>query len=1037
MNIRYFLFVILLLMLNACSNNNYNTIAGLQQTKIEIKDVNIEGGVEKAMQSYQQFLDKTPESAMTPEAIRRLADLNIEQEYGVISDTGNLTQPSVSTISEPAIKKETLLPLISIDTKEPIKKTDSTSQEKSKSPLSPEQKTGLQQVLKPETIAPLTLLPDGSNLEDLQTAGAKKAIALYLKLLKKFPLYERNDQVLYQLSRAYEETGQVEEAMLVMNRIVKEYSHSRHFAEVQFRRAEYFFTRKQFLNAEDAYKSLLSIGSGTGYYALALYKLGWAFYKQELYEEALQNFIGLLDHKLAIGYDFKQTHNETEKKRIEDTYRVISLSFSNLGGADAVIDFFNKNGSKSYESEVYSHLAEFYLTKRRYSDAAKTYNSYIKQNPYNKVSPHFSMRVIDIYHKGRFPKLVIEAKKKYASTYGLKANYWKYFNPLQHTDVVDYLKKNIIDLANHYHALYQDKRRKAIKANSFKEASHWYKEFLLSFPKDQLSAGINYQLADLYLENKDYLYAAIEYEKTAYEYTQNEKSSSAGYAAVYTYREHLKKVPEYEKNRIKREVIRASLRFVDVYPKHEKTAVILSAASDDLYALKDFQIAIGTSHQLINNYPGTDISLIRSSWLIVAYASFDLLKYHDAESAFINVLAIKDKNKAKRKELEENLAASIYKQGEQSVKLIDYRSAAGHFLRVGELVPHSKIRSTADYDAAAALIQLKDWPKAAEVLNQFRQSYPKHKLQSDITKKLAYVYKENKNNDKAAIEFERVANESSDKNLRRESLLVAAELYEKIPDKDNELRIYKVYVKSFPKPVEEALEINMKIAKLFELKGDRKSYLKTLKYIIKVDRSAGKGRTERTRYLAGKASLALIEPLFAKFVAIKLVKPFSRNLKKKQKQMKSNIKRYNRLVDYHVGDVTAAATYYIAETYYNFSRSLMESERPAKLNDLELEQYELMLEEQAYPFEEKGINIHKKNIELLSVGIYSKWIDKSLKKLGERVPGRYAKYEESTGVLSSMMTYRYITEKKSVIRNKGNAPVTDKALSMISIVGNN
>ncbi len=77
------------------------------------------------------------------------------------------------------------------------------------------------------------------------------------------------------------------------------------------------------------------------------------------------------------------------------------------------------------------------------------------------------------------------------------------------------------------------------------------------------------------------------------------------------------------------------------------------------------------------------------------------------------------------------------------------------------------------------------------------------------------------------------------------------------------------------------------------------------------------------------------------------------------------------------------------------------------MSELELEEYNLLIEEQAYPFEEKGIKIHKKNIELLNSGVYSLWIDKSLKKLGELVPGSYAKYEFSTGVVTSLMFYRY------------------------------
>ena len=37
---------------------------------------------------------------------------------------------------------------------------------------------------------------------------------------------------------------------------------------------------------------------------------------------------------------------------------------------------------------------------------------------------------------------------------------------------------------------------------------------------------------------------------------------------------------------------------------------------------------------------------------------------------------------------------------------------------------------------------------------------------------------------------------------------------------------------------------------------------------------------------------------------------------------------FNKLVDYELGEVTAAATYYLAEIYTHFSKALMASERP-------------------------------------------------------------------------------------------------------------
>jgi tetratricopeptide (TPR) repeat protein len=288
--------------------------------------------------------------------------------------------------------------------------------------------------------------------------------------------------------------------MAVMDRMVREFPKSRYIDEVQFRRAEHFFIHKQYLDAEDAYTSIVNIGVGSSYYGLALYKLGWTFYKQELYDDALHRFIALLDYKVSVGYDFAQTEDEQERKRTEDTFRVISLSFSNLGGADSVVEYFSDHGKRTYEDSVYSNLAEFYFDKRRYADASATYNAFVSRNPFHKVAPNFHMRVIEIHAAGGFPSLVLESKKAFATTYGLEAEYWQYFEPDARPDVLGYLKTNLIDLANHYHACYQDQRQTKAKPVNFEEALHWYREFLSSFPAEAESPAINYQLADLLLK---------------------------------------------------------------------------------------------------------------------------------------------------------------------------------------------------------------------------------------------------------------------------------------------------------------------------------------------------------------------------------------------------------------------------------------------------------------------------------------------------------------------------------------------------------
>src|SRR5262249_40139334 len=59
------------------------TLKELRNVRPDVQDVKVEQGLEQAMQHYRTFLDEAPETAMTPEAMRRLADLQLEKQFGI------------------------------------------------------------------------------------------------------------------------------------------------------------------------------------------------------------------------------------------------------------------------------------------------------------------------------------------------------------------------------------------------------------------------------------------------------------------------------------------------------------------------------------------------------------------------------------------------------------------------------------------------------------------------------------------------------------------------------------------------------------------------------------------------------------------------------------------------------------------------------------------------------------------------------------------------------------------------------------------
>src|SRR6516162_8105933 len=435
------------------------TLAELRNMKPDVKEMKVEQGLEQAMQQYRKFLEEAPETAMTPEAMRRLADLQIEKQFGI--HAGDLKP------REMAAPKAAQLPASpSAHTPDPAAAVVGSGLGESDREF--ERRTTAERPILTSGDAGTFLA--GAVGTDEAPKGPMEAIGLYNRLLTEYPSYKNSDQVLYQMARAYDELGRTDEAMETMEHLIRENPHSEHSDEVQFRRGEYFFTRRKYRDAESAYSAITNLGANSSYYELALYKLGWTFYKQELYEDALHRYMALLDYKVSTGYDFDQKHEKEEERRVADTFRAVSLSFSNLGGPEAVHEFFSSFGNRSYEDRVYSNLGEHYLSKLRYDDAAKTYKAFIALYPFHRAAPRFSMRIVETFTKGGFPKLVLESKREFASRYGLQAEYWRHFKPEESPEALAYLKTNLKDLATHYHAEYQSTQEAQEKLTNYREA---------------------------------------------------------------------------------------------------------------------------------------------------------------------------------------------------------------------------------------------------------------------------------------------------------------------------------------------------------------------------------------------------------------------------------------------------------------------------------------------------------------------------------------------------------------------------------------
>ena len=822
-------------------------------------------------------------------------------------------------------------------------------------------------------------------------------VEMYEKLLETYPKYEKNDLVLYQLARAYEAGGRLEDSLATLDRLIAEYPRTTHFDEAQFRRGETLFVEKRYAQAERAYADVLK-HEESPFYQQALYKHGWSLFKQQQYDDSLGSFFALLDLKLGTDNAAAGARDpaaiysamgRAEQEIIDDTFRVLSIGFSYLEGPESVSKYFNRHGARPYAFIVYTNLGDLYLEQERYQDAADAYHAFVELDPYHAKAPLLQVEVIEAFKQGGFADLVLDGKENFVETYGPGSPYWQRFTFEQQPEVVAHLKSNVTDLAAYHHAQAQQTHEPA----EYTAAARWYRAYLQSFPEDQNAPETNFLLAEVLFESGAYRDAAAEYERTAYAYPFHEHGGEAGYAALLAYAKQEELLSGAERVSWHAQSIESELRFATGYPAHERAAQVQTDAAEKLYALDQYARARDVARAVVERTPPVEPALQRTALTVLAHSQFDLADYANAETAYVRLGAVVPAADPQHGEIVERIASSVYKQGEQARAAGDNAAAVEHFLRVGQVAPTSPIRATAEYDAAAALIQIGDWSRATAVLENFRRQFPNHELAADVTAKLAVAYVEVGNSALAAGEFERIANGAGADSEKREALWRAAELYQKTGQSAAAATAFGKFVERYPRPALEAIEARQKLVELAAASGNQSERTRWMQELVTADAAAGAERSDRTRYLAAKAQLELAQPARDAFLGTRLVIPLDKSLAAKRKRMEDALAAYRKAADYGVAETTTAANYEIAELYHSLSKDLLASERPKELKGEELEQYGLLLEEQAFPFEEESIQLHEVNAARTADGIYDEWVRKSLAALAELLPARYAKVE--------------------------------------------
>jgi TolA-binding protein len=581
---------------------------------------------------------------------------------------------------------------------------------------------------------------------------------------------------------------------------------------------------------------------------------------------------------------------------------------------------------------------------------------------------------------------------------------------------------------------------------AYKNAAKWLKlylalaklpeagELIKQLPESKGLLADEFLFADASFEAKNYNEALQSYEYIAYLSPQtalthnaqlSELRKDAAFASTITVRALLSQnqhnKAQVESLELKRNQLDKA--YIARYPE-DKNAVNLAVlqaqyafANQDHHGLTYYTQFILTYHNaLAVNWQKLSKSALKQVQIASQLQANDVYRqaanqpdktivsfYAEAEKNYELALRFVANDNVLKSKMRELLAACIYFQG-QHLKASQPLLAVQHLLRLAKQVPESTYRINAQFDAANLLLENKQWQQAITELLSFQQAYPEHEFSQSIPAKLAHAYEQLQQWQLAAEQYLVMVNQSAKAKstanakdqqalteLMREAQYSAAELYEKAGNINKAITTFRTYAHNYPEPFAIAQEVRFKMSEFYkETHEPNKQYFWYRKLIKFHDLAITQQKsTVRSTYLASIAALGLGEAHQQTFEYTKLTLPLKKSLKRKQNAMKLAISYYQKLLSYQLAEFVPHGTYNLAQMYHQLAADVLASQRPKNLDELALEEYNLLLEEIADPFDEKAIEIHQSNAQRAWQNVYDVWVAKSFASLAQLSPALY------------------------------------------------
>jgi cellulose synthase operon protein C len=691
----------------------------------------------------------------------------------------------------------------------------------------------------------------------------RPSIALYQRLITRFPAYRLNDAAYYLLGYCLEKQNDFENGQVAYKTLIGRYPKSKFVTEAWVRIGEYYFDAYNdagaLAKAAEAYEKAVK-DTESPLYDKALYKLGWTYYKMDRFDDAVGRFLALVDYYEAQKKE-KGTEAGGDLRGEALQYAAISLSDEKWGSLDKAKATFAKLGGRPYEGEIYRKMGDVFFDQTRHAEAVAAYQLALAKNPLMDDAPLIQQRIVEAYERDRKLDEAFKESEKLATVYGPGTPWYEKHKYDQDfiTEVQTLAEKSLYGSAVYHHqqalALKQQGKLDQAKS-SFETAARAYMAYLQRYPRSKNAYEVQFFAAETQYNSLQFAEAAKNYDAVRDSTADTRYTKDAAFNAVLAWQKLLEQLtrdkklaaypvlrskdrPEGEQVKplplaeVEKKFIAASDSYLAGYGKEDKAPGVAYKAAELIYAHNDFPEARKRFEAIIQTYPRNEVAKFSTNLIVESYLVDKDWKSVEEVSArlALNTNVIDPKSDL-YKDLNKFKLAGRFKLADELMAKGEFDLAAKKYIELVDEDPKNEFADKALNNAAVCYENNRRFDSALKLYERIFREYPNSKLADAALFRVAVNAENSYDFDKAVENYQRLVKDYPASKNREAALFNAGRLLEGQQRYRDAAQAFTRYVELFPN-AEDAPKNQYRAALLYEKQGDPKGEIKALEAFIK------------------------------------------------------------------------------------------------------------------------------------------------------------------------------------------------------------